>query len=180
MQPLRTHARTLRKKVRQGWVRLLRSPGAPREVAGGMAAGLFISMLPAIQMPLALLAVEAMRRLFGVKLARVAALTGVWLTNPLTGTALYGLAWLVGKPVVRLFLPSAALPAGGFELSIAELLALGPFALQMLLCLVVGGVLCGVPIAIAGYHLTLRAVERYQTRLATRRLRAKAGPQLAA
>ena len=173
MAQARKTIRTLRKKIRQGYVRLLRSPGAPREVAGGMAVGLFISMIPALQMPLALLAVEAIRRLTGIKLSRVAAVTGVWLTNPLTGTALYGLAWLVGKPVVHLFLPHAALPAHGFELSLAELVALGPFALQMLLCLLVGGILCGVPIAVAGYHLTLRAVERYQVRIAGRRQRVR-------
>jgi uncharacterized protein len=179
MSSFRTHVRTLRKKIRYGYVRLLRSPGAPREVAGGMALGLFISMLPAIQMPLALLAVEGIRRIFGLKLSRVAAVTGVWLTNPVTGTALYGLAWLVGKPVVHLFLPGAELPAEGIQLSLSELAALGPFALQIILALVVGGIICGVPIALAGYHLTLRAVERYQQRRAERRLRARAAPAMA-
>lgn len=165
-----TYAR-LRKQIRQGYVRLLKCPGAPREVAGGMAVGLFISMLPGLQMPLALLAVGAIRRASGMKLSRVAALTGVWLTNPLTGAALYGLAWLVGRPIVQLFFPNTSLPLQGFELSFAELSALGPFALQMLLCLLVGGVLCGVPIAVAGYHLTLRAVRRYQSRVLERRAR---------
>ena len=170
----------IRKQLRQGYVRLLKSPGAPREVAGGMAVGLFISMLPALQMPLALLAVALIRRTAGIRLSKVAALTGVWLTNPLTGAALYGLAWLVGRPVVHLVVPGAELPAEGIELSLAQLGALGPFALDIVLCLVVGGVVCGVPIAIAGYHLTLRAVRRYQARVLARRARVQPAAQLAA
>jgi len=170
----------IRKQLRQGYVRLLKSPGAPREVAGGMAVGLFISMLPALQMPLALLVVAAIRRASGVRLSKVAAVTGVWLTNPLTGAALYGLAWMVGRPVVHLFLPGAELPTEGIELSLAQIAALGPFALDILLCLVVGGILCGVPIAVAGYHLTLRAVGRYQARVLARRARIAPARQLAA
>lgn len=170
--------RRLRKKIRQGWVRLLRCPGAPREVAGGMALGLFVAMLPAIQMPLVLLLVALLRKL-GVRLSPVAALAGVWLTNPVTGGALYGLAWLVGRPVVRLFWPEAgALPVEQLGLSVSELLALGPFALQILLCLLIGGVLTGLPIAFTGYHVTLRAVARYRERVFRRRSRQSLQPAL--
>ena len=168
---IRRFHRRIRKKIRQGYVRVLRSPGAPREIAGGMALGLFVSMLPALQMPVVLLLVAAIRRLAGVRLSSVAALAGVWLTNPVTGAALYGLAWMVGRPIVQLFLPHAALPADGLELSLAQLVALGPVALEILLCLLVGGAICGVPIAVAGYHLTLRAVARYQERVRLRLLR---------
>ncbi|WP_373046272.1 DUF2062 domain-containing protein [Vulgatibacter sp.] len=171
MGSIRALATTLRKKLRQGYVRLLRSPGAPRQVAGGMALGLFVSMMPVLQMPVALLLVEVLRRACGVRLSRVAALSGVWLTNPVTAAGLYGIAWFVGKPVVRLLLPSVALDMPMPGLSLAELGAAGPFALQIALCLGVGGVLVGIPIAVFGYHLTLRAVERYQARRASRRLR---------
>ena len=93
----------LRKRARQSFVRLIRSPGAPREVAGGLAVGVFVAMVPVMQTAIALGSVEILRRITGIKLSRLAAAAGVWLTNPLTAAPLYGVAYVLGLPLTRLF-----------------------------------------------------------------------------
>lgn len=171
----------MKKRLRYAWVRFLRSEGAPREIAGGLALGLFVAMLPIMgaQMVVSVAVAEVLRRLFGVKLCRVSAAAGVWLTNPLTAAPLYGLCWVVGRPVARLLLPSQMLAGEGVSLSIHNLGAAGPFLLELVLGLTLGGILFGVPIAFIGYKVALKAVVRYQERRAHRRSRRLATVKLA-
>lgn len=163
----------MKKKLRYAWVRLLKSPGAPREIAGGLALGLFVAMLPVMgaQMLVSLALAEVLRRIFKIRLSRVAAAAGVWLTNPVTAAPLYGLCWLIGRPIARLVLPAHLLAGADVQLSISDLTAAGPFLVELLVGLTIGGILTGVPIAVAGYKLTLRAAHRYQQRKALRRAR---------
>ncbi len=163
-----------RKRLRQGYVKLLRSPGAPCEVARGMALGLFVAMLPVIQTPVALGAAETMRRVFKVPVSRVAAILGCYFTNPLTGTFLYGGAILIGRPVARWLLPESMISAEGTKLALS-LSSAGPFAMELAVSLLIGGVLLGLPIAYVGYRLTHAMVARYQARRAVRQQRVLAG-----
>lgn len=161
----------MRKKLRYAWVRLLRAPGAPREIAGGVALGLFVAMLPTVggHTAMALVVVELARRLFRFRLSRVAAVAGVWITNPLTAAPLYGLSWLVGRPLARAILPAHLLAGEGVHLSITHLASAGPFLAELLVGLTLGGIVIGAPLAFLGYRLTLRAAQRYQARKASRR-----------
>lgn len=172
----------MKKKLRQAWVRFLRSEGAPKEIAGGLALGLFVAMLPIMgaQMFVSVAVAEVLRRLFGLKLCRVSAAAGVWLTNPLTAAPIYGLCWLTGRPLARLILPTEMLAGEGVRLSIHNLGAAGPFLLEIVLGLTLGGILFGVPIAIVGYKLALKAVVRYQDRKVRRRSRRIATVSVAA
>jgi len=164
--------RSPRKQLRQGMVRLLRSPGAPNEIAGGLALGIFVAFLPimGIQMGVAIVCAEAIRLTTGLKLSRIAAAAGVWLTNPLTAAPVYGVCYLLGRPVARLLVPQS-MPtgtAGGAEL-VQEAAASGHFGLGLLVALVAGGVLLGVPAAILTFFGTRRLVRRYGERRRARR-----------
>ena len=163
----------MKRKSRRARVRLLRGAGAPSEIAGGMALGLFIAMLPilGLQLPLALLIAELLRRLAHLHLSRVATVAGVWLTNPLTIAPLYGLCYLVGRPLARWLLPttSPAVPAGDASLDLAALS--GPEALSMGVSLMLGAVLLGVPIAWVGYRITYSMASRQLARRQERRAR---------
>ncbi len=172
--------RSLKKRYRQGYVRLLRSPGAPGEVAGGMALGLFIAMMPIMgaQMPVAVVVAEILRRLFGWRLSRIAAAAGVWLTNPVTAGPIYWVAFLLGRPFARWVLPRTEHSPEAAELTVpltetgeAVVHSTTPFALELVVGLVVGGVILGIPIALAGYKVTHAIVVRYQHRRAQRRSR---------
>jgi uncharacterized protein len=177
MAPVRqSKMNRLRKRARQAYVRLLQSPGAPREVAGGMALGLFVALLPlmGLQMPIALAIAEIARRLFGARLSRLAAAVGVWLTNPLTAAPVYGLCYLVGLPFARWLLPAGGkgVPVSADALAgFAESAAASgrPLGLQVALALTIGGVVLGVPVALAGYRVTHDLVARYQRRRAERK-----------
>jgi uncharacterized protein len=178
---------SIRKRLRQGYVRVLRSPGAPREVAGGMALGVFVAMLPVpMQMAIAVLAAELVRRLVGAKLSRVAAAAGVWITNPITAAPLYWLAFMVGRPIARLLLPQGQHSVPEVSVEISESMAdltqtdlaghPAPVALEIAYGLTIGGVILGVVFGAIAFRITYAVVERYQVRRALRRSRQAAAP----
>lgn len=158
-----------RKRLRQGYVRLLRSPGAPHEIAGGLAVGLLVAFLPVLQMPVAIGLAAIIGWVTQRRLSRVAAAAGVWLTNPITAGPLYGLSFVVGRPFVALVIPSA--PRDVPALDLAHVWSMGPVALQALLALLIGGVIVGLPVALIGYWAARRVVTRYQKRRRERRER---------
>ena len=82
-------------------------------MAGGMALGLFVALLPVLglQLPLALVLTEAIRRVTHFQVSRVAAAAGVWLNNPLTFAPLYTLCYFTGRPLAHRLLPYS-LPHG--------------------------------------------------------------------
>lgn len=139
-----------------------------------MALGLFIALLPimGLQLPLALAAAELVRRRTRFQLSRVAAAAGVWINNPVTAAPVYGLCYLLGRPIAHRLLPAA--PGQVQEAAALDLSALsfsGPGALEVGLGLVIGGVLLGVPTAWLGYHITYGVVSRHQAHREQRRAR---------
>ncbi|WP_158501560.1 DUF2062 domain-containing protein [Vitiosangium sp. GDMCC 1.1324] len=171
-----------KRKLRRVRVRLLRGSGAPAEIAGGMALGLFIALLPimGLQLPLALVIAELLRRLTHFQLSRVAAAAGVWLNNPVTAAPVYGLCYLVGRPIAHRLLPlPRQAEAGAAALDLGSLSFSGPDALELGLGLVIGGVLLGVPTAWLGYHITYGMVSRHQARRQERRARRARGLRMA-
>jgi uncharacterized protein (DUF2062 family) len=174
----------VKRKLRRTRVRLLRSAGQPEQIAGGMALGLFVAMLPilGLQLPVVLLIAELLRRLAHVELSRVAAVAGVWLTNPLTAAPLYGLCYVVGRPLAHFLLP-ASLRSADAESTALELSSLsfsGPDALEVGLGLMLGSVVLGVPTAWLGYRITYGMVSRQKARREQRRARRTRTPDLVA
>lgn len=165
----------VKRKLRRARVRLLRGAGQPEQIAGGMALGLFVAMLPLplLQLPVVVLFAELIRRLAHVHLSRVAALAGVWLANPLTAAPLYGLCYVVGRPLARLLLPTAVRSPGpgAPALELSALSFSGPGALEMGLSLVLGSLVLGVPTAWVGYRITYGMVSRQKARREERRAR---------
>lgn len=127
-------------------IRLIRLRGQPDEIARGMALGLFVGMTPTfgVQMFLALILAILLRQ------NKIAALIGVWNTNPLTAPFIYGLEYEVGR--VLLGLPH---PETTIEFTREALQQLG-WLLASPLCL--GSLVIGVPVALIGYALTLHFV----------------------
>lgn len=170
-----------KRKLRRARVQLLRGSGAPGEIAGGMALGLFIALLPimGLQLPLALVLAELFRRLTHFRLSRVAAAAGVWINNPVTAAPVYGLCYLVGRPIAHRLLPLSP-PRAGSQSATLDLGALsGPDALEVGLGLIIGGVLLGVPTAWLGYRITYDMVSRHQARREERRARRARGLRMA-
>lgn len=127
-------------------IRLVRLRVEPDEIARGMALGLFVGMTPTfgVQMFLALLLAFVLRQ------NKIAALIGVWNTNPLTAPFIYGMEYEVGRVLLGLPHPDATL-----EFSLDAMRELG-WLLASPLCL--GSLVLGVPVALVGYALTLHFI----------------------
>ena len=144
---------TLRKTYHQ----LIRIHGTPREIALGMALGLFIGMTPLMGIHMAIAVFFA--TLFGWN--KLAAAIGVWITNPLTAIFLYSLTYIIGAQLLEMDKPFFLKRDPDYSLLVYML----HNAPEFLLALTVGGVLLGLPIAIVGYYLTFAAVWEYQEKI---------------
>lgn len=127
-------------------IKLNRLRVQPDEIARGMALGLFIGMTPTfgIQMFLALVFAFILRQ------NKIAAVIGVWNTNPITAPFIYGLEYEIGR--VLLGMPH---PATQIEFTFEAMKELG-WQLASPLCL--GSLILGIPVTIVGYALTLHLI----------------------
>jgi uncharacterized protein (DUF2062 family) len=125
-------------------IRLMRLQDSPHRIARGLALGLFLGMTPTfgVQMVLALLMAILLRE------NKLAAVIGVWVTNPVTAPFIYGLEYETGR--ILLGLPH---PAMGVEFNFHFLQI---FGWQVILPLGVGSLIFGVTAAVLGYALTLK------------------------
>ena len=85
-------------------VRFVRLRGLPEEIAKGVALGIFIGMTPTFgfQMAIALLFAYLLRE------NRLAAILGVWVTNPVTAPVIYAVEYEMGR--LLLGMPRTSLP----------------------------------------------------------------------
>ena len=141
-------------KLQHTYERFLKIRGNPRQIGLGFALGLFLGTTPFIGLHSIVAVVLA--ALF--KWNKIAALSGAWISNPLTFPFLYGLTWWVGSGVTR------ASVATGLPLSwdVEYLIALIKKSPQILHILIVGGVVVGLPLALAGYFVAVWGVKKYR------------------
>ena len=141
----------LRRKIRYCYLRLRRLKGDPQKIAWGMSLGVFIGITPTI--PFHTILALALAHL--LRISRVAAVMGVWISNPLTIPPLYYGSFLIGK---YLLYPhrTLALPQ---SVDLREVLKLG---WDINLALQFGGLILAVPFGIIAYFLTLWSVKRYR------------------
>ena len=127
-------------------IRLLRLQDSPERIARGMALGLFIGMSPTfgVQMGLAFVAAVILSE------NKLAAIIGVWITNPLTAPFIYGLEYETGR--VLLGMPHPAMHIQ-FNYHFLQL-----FGWQVILPLSLGSLIFGIAAAVIGYTVTLRFV----------------------
>lgn len=127
-------------------IRLIRLRAEPNDIAKGMALGLFIGMTPTFgfQMLIALA--------FAVLLKenKIAALVGVWITNPVTAPVIYGLQYEIGRALLSLPRPDILV-----QFNYDALALLG---WQVVVPLCVGSLIFGVTAGTIGYAVTLRMI----------------------
>ncbi len=127
---------------------MLLLPDNPHEIAMGLSIGVFISFTPLIPFHMAM-AVGLAALFNGSKLT---ALTGTYLSNPITIPLQYFAAYWTGSLIWRY--PIKWSP---HELSLTEILDLGwEFALEM----VTGGFMNGLPAAVLAYFITREIIVR--------------------
>lgn len=140
---MKVRGSALDRTLRYLYLRFIRLHGSPKDVARGLALGVFIGMTPTmgIQTPLAL---------FGAMLLKenkLAAMIGVWISNPMTFIPLYTFNFKMGKYLLGthdIRMPTFT--------SIEELMALGH---DFLLPLIVGSVVAGIITSAISYVIFL-------------------------
>jgi uncharacterized protein (DUF2062 family) len=138
--------------------RFVKLQGEPERLARGLALGIFIGFTPTmgIQMPIALVVAALLRQ------SKLAAMLGVWISNPLTAPFLYGFTYVVGAKVLGMPITKAfRIPHTWAELKM--------LSFDIFLPLWVGGVLAGAAAFLPTYHFGLQAIRGY--RGARRRIR---------
>jgi len=140
--------------LKKAYYRFLKIRGNPREIAFGFALGLFVGMTPfmglhtAIAVPLAAL----------FKWNKFSAALAVWISNPLSAPAIYGITYYTGAKVL-LIQDGYKLPA---EFSLDALLYTLRSAPEIIGILMVGGIVIGLPLAALGYYFSLKAILEYR------------------
>ena len=127
-------------------VRFVRLRGLPEEIAKGVALGIFIGMTPTFGFQMGI----ALAFAYLLKENRLAAVLGVWITNPATAPVIYAIEYEMGR--ILLGLPRVGLPN---ELSIKAYTELG---WNILGPMWVGGLVAGVILGALSYFITLRMV----------------------
>lgn len=127
-------------------VRFIRLRGEPDEIAKGIALGIFIGMTPTFGLQM----VIAIFLAYLLKENRLAALVGVWVTNPVTAPVIYAIEYEVGRILLKM--PRAALPG---ELSFG---AFADLSYDVLAPLWLGSVIAGILCGSLAYSVTLRLV----------------------
>ena len=139
---------------KKAYYRFLKIRGNPREIALGFALGVFVSMSPfmglhtAIAVPLAAL----------FKWNKFSAALAVWISNPLSAPAIYGITYYTGAKVL-LIQDGYKLPV---EFSLDALFYTLRSAPEIIGILTVGGIVVGLPLAALGYYLSLKAIIEYR------------------
>lgn len=127
-------------------IRLIRLRATPNDIAKGMALGLFIGMTPTfgVQMIIVLALAVLLRE------NKIAALLGVWVTNPVTAPVIYGLEYEIGRALLNMPRPDIV-----FQFDYESLVKLG-WQLVAPLCL--GSLIFGIVVSAVGYSVTLRMI----------------------
>ncbi len=141
------------------YLRLMRLKGQPKEVAGGMAIGVFVGMTPTVPLHTILAVLIALI----LKRSKLAAALGVWVANPFMLPFIYFLDYKVGQLLTGADAPSLAIS----NFSIANLIDLG---WSISFPLFFGGVVTGILCAIPSYYITKRLILLYQARRRQRRV----------
>jgi uncharacterized protein (DUF2062 family) len=145
--------------------KFLKLRGDPREIALGFALGLFIGMSPIMGFQMVIAAAVAAFLKWDI----ISAAMGVWITNPLTAPFIYSLTYFVGSKIYgtsNVFkLPD--------EITVPVVKAILAKSPGIFYSLTIGGIVLGIPLAVAGYFISYRLVSRYRDDLKKKMARQK-------
>ncbi len=145
--------------LRYFYLKLVRLKDKPHTVALGLAIGVFVGFTPTI--PIQTYIALAFAVLF--RGSKIAAIMGVWISNPLNMAAFYYLDFKVGKWILH-----SQVAFKPMDYSVFTLLQ---EAQKMIKVMMVGGIFLGIPAGILTYLLTYQLVLRSKRRRELRIIR---------
>lgn len=150
----------LKRFMRFWYLRVVRIQATPHNIALGLAAGIFVGLLPVLPFQTVL----AIALAFIVRGSKIAAALGTWVTNPANWLPFYLLCYKVGKALVPFDIP----PFRPSELEMAEMLQVG---WKFFAAMMAGGLIMAIPGSLIAYFVGKKLIRIYQTRRVERRCR---------
>ena len=147
------------------YLRFLKIRGTPQQISQGLALGIFIGMTPFLGFHTVIAVMLASL----LKWGKISAGLGVFITNPLTAPIIYPLTYQLGAMVTGFSDPihwQRLFEQGG-------LVALFKNSPMILVDMLIGGAIIGVPLAIMAYYVALRSVLSARKRIEKRKARHK-------
>ncbi len=151
--------------LQKGYARFLKIRGSPREIALGLALGLFVAMTPTMGFQMAL--AVCLATFF--KWNKISAGLGVWVTNPVTAPFIYPVCYYLGSRIYSV--PKSLTLGHGLDVETFYLLLVK--APDLFIALTIGGVIIGLPLAVTGYYFAYSAICRYQDEIKMKLARRK-------
>jgi uncharacterized protein len=155
-------------KLKAYYVRFRRLKGDPREIAGGLALGVFIALTPTIPAQ----SVLGIGLAYLLRVSKLAAFLALWVNNPVTIPFIYIVDYQIGQFILGE--PGVRGMALGF--SVSHLVNLG---WKVGLPLLVGGVILGIGTAVPVYFVSKRLYIGYRRQRKARLKRKRARVQAA-
>lgn len=184
-RPMVRLSRLFRHFLRRRLRRHMRGPATSRQIAGGVALGVFVGFTPTMGLQMVIAGVLATL----VKVSRIPAMMAVYITNPFTAAPIYGACYLLGANLLRPFgfrplrweviqqLFVNPEDVGFWEKVYDKLDKLFHLGRETFAALWLGCTLAGIAFAVISYYVTLRFVTGHrlikaerQARRAARRL----------
>lgn len=151
---LTRQSRAVRYYLKKAYCKFTKIRGEPRQIALGFALGIFVGMLPLMGLQMAIAFFIAALLNYN----KISAAAGAWITNPITAPFLYGLSYYIGAKFMS-FKGNYKLPEE-FSLSVVkEIIVKAP---NILWVMTVGGIILGIPLALAGYYLSYYIIIKYR------------------
>ena len=143
--------------IKIAYSRFLKIRGEPRQIARGLALGTMVGMTPFM----GLHTVIAVFLAALCKWNKLSAAVGVFITNPITAPFIYPITYLVGKT----FIGASSIPLIDKSLSFDTIFSLIKNSPLILVDLLAGGIITGLPLSIAVYFVALKTVENYRRKV---------------
>ena len=147
---------------RYTYLRIVRIKAPADSIALGLALGVFAGALPLLSLQMAI----AVSLALIMRASIIAAALGTWWSNPFNWALIFPVFYMLG----RVFVPMDITPLSITEFIHLPFLELLERGWRWLLITTLGGVIAGIPLSLATYFLTLRAVRVYHNRRARRKL----------
>ncbi|MBU1713753.1 MAG: DUF2062 domain-containing protein [Proteobacteria bacterium] len=142
----------LKQKTAQFIENVKQLKGDPHYIAAGMSIGIFIGITPTFPFHTIL----ALALAYALRASKAAAAIGVWIGNPLTMPFLYLGSYKTGSIILGTSIP--------FDMKYMTFTELTKLGLKATISLMTGGVVIGIPFAVASYLITRRLVKKFRSR----------------
>ena len=153
-----------RRWLKHAYLKIMRTTASPHTIAVGVACGVFGGFLPALP-PIPLQSAVALALAFILRGSKVPAVICTFISNPFNWVFFYWMQYQVGKhlvPFTVVFNPA--------EMTFQDYLRLG---WNGLIILMIGGVVLGIPSAVAAYFIAKPSIVAWRKRRTLRMLRKK-------